>query len=168
MDRPEHSSDRPSRVPWPPVLYATLAVAAALLERYAPGLPAWPESFFLRWLGWGLVLAGTGIALAGIFRFRAEGTTLDPTGRASRLATGGIFAYTRNPMYLGAVIGFSGFALALRSPWLLLLLPLMVFALIRLAIVPEEAYLERRFGAAYMDYKRRVGRWITRARREGA
>lgn len=160
MDRPEYSSDRPNRIPWPPMLYATLAVAAALLERYVPGLPAWPESLVLRWLGWGLVLAGLGVALAGIFRFRADGTTVDPTGRASRLATAGIYAYTRNPMYLGAVVGFVGFALALRSPWLLLLLPLMVLALIRLAIRPEEAYLERRFGAAYMDYKARVRRWI--------
>jgi protein-S-isoprenylcysteine O-methyltransferase Ste14 len=153
-------SDRPNRVPWPPLLYATVLCLAALLERYSPSLPAWPESFALRWLGAALFLTGLGIAVAGLLRFRADDTTVDPTGRATNLATEGIYALTRNPMYLGAVVGFVGLALALRSPWLMLLVAPMALALRQLAILPEEAYLERRFGAAYLAYKRRTRRWL--------
>ncbi len=160
MDQPEGNSDRPSRVPWPPLLYAAIACLAALLERYVPQLPAWPASAALRGLGWALVAMGFAIAIAALLRFRADGTTPDPTGRATALASHGVYRYTRNPMYLGAVIGFIGFALALRSPWLMLLVPPLAVLLHVLAIRPEEAYLERRFGASYRDYKQRVRRWI--------
>lgn len=160
MEPPEDNSDRPARVPWPPLLYAATACVASLLERYAPGLPAWPQITALLWLGGGLVVLGVGIGLAGIARFVGDGTTLNPTGHAKVLATQGIYAYTRNPMYLGAVVAFAGLALALRSPWLMLLVPLLGYGLVRLAIRPEEAYLERRFGASYRDYKARVRRWI--------
>ena len=122
--------------------------------------PAWPALRPLAWTGWALCAAGIAIALAGVARFRNDRTTIDPTGRASTLATGGIYAFTRNPMYLGALVAFVGLALGLRSPWLMLLVPLLAVALVRLAIRPEEAYLERRFGASYRDYRARVRRWL--------
>jgi protein-S-isoprenylcysteine O-methyltransferase Ste14 len=72
----------------------------------------------------------------------------------------GIYRISRNPMYLGAVLAFAGFGLARHWTWLIVLTPVMAAAIQRLAIVREEAYLERRFGAAYLDYKSRVRRWI--------
>jgi protein-S-isoprenylcysteine O-methyltransferase Ste14 len=55
---------------------------------------------------------------------------------------------------------YGGIGIAVRSPWILiLLLPLAVT--IRYGVVArEEAYLERRFGNAYRDYKARVRRWL--------
>ena len=44
--------------------------------------------------------------------------------------------------------------------WALLLLPAALAVLQRLVIVKEEAYLERRFGREYLDYKARVRRWL--------
>jgi protein-S-isoprenylcysteine O-methyltransferase Ste14 len=44
--------------------------------------------------------------------------------------------------------------------WTLVLTPLGAWVLQTFAIVPEEAYLERKFGDAYLDYKRRVRRWL--------
>ena len=63
-------------------------------------------------------------------------------------------------MYLGALGLFLGLAFALRSGGLLVVTPAVAVALQLLAIRPEEAYLERRFGDAYRAYKRRVRRWI--------
>lgn len=154
------SPDRPNRVPWPPLIYLAVFAAAFLLEHFIPQLPAWPDSFFLRWLGSALVLTGIGLAILGILQFRADETTFHPTHAADNLAVNGIYRYTRNPMYLGAMVAFFGGALAARSPWLLVLLPPTAYALTRLAIEPEEAYLERRFGDAYRDYKSRTRRWI--------
>jgi protein-S-isoprenylcysteine O-methyltransferase Ste14 len=55
---------------------------------------------------------------------------------------------------------YAGIGLAARSPWVLILtLPLAIT--LRYAVVArEEAYLERRFGDAYRDYKVRVRRWL--------
>jgi protein-S-isoprenylcysteine O-methyltransferase Ste14 len=55
---------------------------------------------------------------------------------------------------------YGGIGLAVRSPWILILaLPLAVT--VRYGIVArEEAYLERRFGDTYRDYKARVRRWL--------
>ena len=61
---------------------------------------------------------------------------------------------------LAALIAFFGLGLALRSTWLLVAVPAVAVALTKLAIEPEEAYLERRFGEAYRGYKAQVRRWI--------
>ena len=87
-------------------------------------------------------------------------TPVNPTGQARQLATEGIYARTRNPMYLGALVGFVGLGLALRSTWLLLAVPAMAVALHILAISREEAYLERVFGEEYRHFRSRVRRWI--------
>lgn len=44
--------------------------------------------------------------------------------------------------------------------WILLLTPVGAWILHRFAILPEEAYLERKFDDAYLAYKRRVRRWL--------
>jgi len=51
-------------------------------------------------------------------------------------------------------------ATVLMNWWILVLTPVCALLLQRLAIRPEEAYLERKFGAAYLAYKRRVRRWL--------
>lgn len=151
--------DRPNRHHWPPILYVVTLAAAWLLGRVVQLEPL-PSSWPLRMLGGALIVAGIGIALAALLRFRAHRTTFDPTGSASALATDGIYRYTRNPMYVGAVAAFAGLALVLSWSWLLVLVPLLVVGLRRLAIDPEEAYLERRFGDAYRSYRDAVRRWL--------
>jgi protein-S-isoprenylcysteine O-methyltransferase Ste14 len=63
-------------------------------------------------------------------------------------------------MYLQMVLVCLGFAVALWNLWILLLTPVCGWVLQRLVIVHEEEYLERKFGARYRDYKRRVRRWL--------
>ncbi len=151
--------DRPNRIPWPPLLYALVAIAAYGLERWVP-LPVWPDIAGLRWAGGAVALGGIGLAGVALAAFRSVGTTFDPTGPAAALAERGIYAWSRNPMYVGGVALFLGLALALRSSWLLVAVPLLAVALTRLAILPEEAYLLRRFGDDYRAYVARTRRWI--------
>lgn len=150
--------DRANRLPWPPIIYVVAAASAYALSRLGVPFPAMLIGY--ETAGWVLAALGIVIGLAGMVAFKSVGTAVDPTGRASVLVTGGIYEFTRNPMYLGAVLAFAGFALAIRSGGLLVLLPLIALALDRLAIRPEEAYLERRFGASYAAYRTRVRRWI--------
>ena len=51
-------------------------------------------------------------------------------------------------------------ALAANALWPLVFVVLSIVVVQRAVIVPEEAYLERKFGAPYVEYKRRVRRWI--------
>lgn len=159
MATPGHEKDRPNAVHWPPLLYVLVLGAAWLLDRLVPLPPAigTPVSSLI---GGPLLLLGVGIGASALVRFRIVGTTFDPTGSASALATGGIYQWTRNPMYLGALLAFVGLGLALHWSWLILLTMPLAGALQKLAILPEEAYLERRFGADYLDYKARVRRWL--------
>ena len=151
--------DRPSPLPWPPIIYAVTLVACWILGSLIT-LPRVPESLIIRWFGAVVFLAGVGLGLKGFADLRAAGTTMHPTGTASALVTDGVYARTRNPLYLGALIAFAGLGLALRSTWLLLAVPCVAVALTRLAIEPEEAYLARRVGPAYLAYASRVRRWI--------
>lgn len=153
------AQDRPSDKPWPPIVYAAALLGAWLLESWLP-LPALPENLLVRWFGAVIFLSGLGLGLMGLMALRAAGTTFDPTGSADTLATQGLYARSRNPLYLSALIAFFGLGLALRSTWLLVAVPAVAMALIKLAIEPEEAYLERRFGEPYRRYKAHVRRWI--------
>jgi hypothetical protein len=60
----------------------------------------------------------------------------------------------------GLAFVYLGIAIAGQSVWALILLPVVLAIIQRWAIEPEEKFLERRFGAAYISYKEKVRRWI--------
>jgi protein-S-isoprenylcysteine O-methyltransferase Ste14 len=107
-----------------------------------------------------LILAGIAVFAAGIRNFSNAATPVQGTKPTRMLVTTGVHGWSRNPIYLGMFLVYAGIGLAVRSPWILvLMLPLAIT--IRYGVVGrEEAYLERRFGDAYRDYKARVRRWL--------
>lgn len=114
--------------------------------------------------GWFVVAAGAAIIMLAVLQFRQARTTVDPTrpAKASALVRHGIFAYSRNPMYLGMGLGLAGWAVMLGSlsPWFVVaLFPLLITWL---QIKPEEAVLGTLFGRDYADYCAHVGRWFGR------
>jgi protein-S-isoprenylcysteine O-methyltransferase Ste14 len=151
--------DRPNAIHWPPALYLATLVGAYLLQRIVP-IPAWVPPAHANQIGWPLFVFGVAFGCIAIYGFRQIGTPVDPTARAERLATDGVYAITRNPMYLGAVVAFVGLGIAHGSSWLLILTCGLPLALQRLAIEREEAHLESRFGDDYRRYKSRVRRWL--------
>jgi protein-S-isoprenylcysteine O-methyltransferase Ste14 len=153
---PEMQTDRPNTIHWPPILYAVVLTIGGALHYLFP-IPPLMSAPLCAIIGIPLMVFGLAIGVAALVRFRADGTPFDPTAAATALATGGIYRYTRNPMYLGA---FAGLGLWLKNSWLVGLMPVLAIALHVLAIQREEAYLERRFGAAYRTYRDRVRRWI--------
>src|SRR6185503_4522925 len=92
----------------------------------------------------GLALAFSGVA--AVIRHR---TTIVPHHPVATLLTGGVYRLSRNPMYTGLAIAYLGLALLFGSWWPLALWPLVVVAVRRLVIRPEEQYLARRFGQTY-------------------
>src|SRR5262245_40126503 len=145
----------------PPFLFLAsllLGLASDLLL----ALPiAAPETDQVHWIiGGALILVGVALAAAGIRNFSRAATPVPTYKPVRALVTTGIHGWTRNPIYLGMFLIYGGIGIAARSPWTLLLsLPLAIT--IRYGVVArEEAYLERRFGSDYREYKGRVRRWL--------
>lgn len=145
----------------PPALFLAAVLIGLVLDRLLP-LPFPLQGIdVVRWIiGCSLILIGLAFFAAGIRNFSRAATPV-PTNEPTRvLVTTGIHGWTRNPIYLGMFLFYGGIGVAAQSTWVLVLtLPLAL--LIRYGVVArEEIYLERRFGDAYLDYKRRVRRWL--------
>jgi protein-S-isoprenylcysteine O-methyltransferase Ste14 len=105
-------------------------------------------------------VAVLGLGLYPVILLRRTGQSENPWTPTTEIVTRGPFKFTRNPLYLQMVLGCIGFAIMLRNRWILLLTPVAAWGLQVLAILPEEAYLERKFGESYRSYQRRVRRWL--------
>jgi protein-S-isoprenylcysteine O-methyltransferase Ste14 len=91
---------------------------------------------------WLSIALGIVVTLPGIWlRALASGHVK----KNEELTTSGPYAYTRNPLYLGSLIMAVGFAIAARSPWILVLMLLMFFAIYLPVIRGEEEYLRETF-----------------------
>jgi protein-S-isoprenylcysteine O-methyltransferase Ste14 len=108
----------------------------------------------------GLILVGLAAFGAGIRNFSCAATPVQGTRPTQALVTRGVHGWSRNPIYLGMFLVYGGIGLAVRSPWILILLLPLALTIRYGVVAREEAYLERRFGKAYRDYKARVRRWL--------
>jgi protein-S-isoprenylcysteine O-methyltransferase Ste14 len=87
---------------------------------------------------------------------------------AKDLVTGGFYAHTRNPMYVGNVLILVGLAVASNS-WFCAVVLTAAYVFVCVAIVAaEESYLRDKFGAAFDEYCRDVPRWLPRMSGIGA
>ena len=112
------------------------------------------------WIGAAFVGAGLILMLLAVFEMRRHRTTVIPHLEASHLVTSGIFARTRNPIYLGDVLVLTGLLLRWQAhPVLYLLIPLFIFVINRRFIGPEEKRLESRFGDSFAAYCATTRRW---------
>ena len=83
-----------------------------------------------------------------------------PTSPTTTVVETGVFRYSRNPIYLALTVALVALGFVFASGWFLVVAPAAVFAVTRLAIAREEAYLARKFGAPYLAYMARVRRWL--------
>jgi protein-S-isoprenylcysteine O-methyltransferase Ste14 len=142
----------------PPLVYLAGIVIGVVISIWIPTKIV-PSS--LAWMLGGIVIVcGAVLAGSAILKFKGVGTTVRPDRTASTLVVLGPYRISRNPMYLGLALVYLGIAIADQSIWALILLPVVLTIIQRRAIEPEEAFLERRFGADYIQYKENVGRWI--------
>jgi protein-S-isoprenylcysteine O-methyltransferase Ste14 len=146
---------------FPPPLVGITVAAAMWVTASLP--PIWPPSSPVRlWAGVILLAIGIAIALSAVNSFRRAQTTVNPLKpeTSTSLVSTGIFARTRNPMYLGMLIGLLAWAVYLASP--LALLGPVAFALYitRFQIVPEERAMQSLFGSAFSEYSHSVRRWL--------
>ena len=106
------------------------------------------------------VIAGVILLVAAARQLRRHRTTIIPHQTASALVTDGIYARSRNPIYLADVFLLVGFSLWWGSVLGLLLAPVFVLVMNRRFIGPEEARLRASFGTAFDTYVERTRRWL--------
>lgn len=136
-----------------PLLYPALFIPSPrLFPTFAPAIVL------------GLAMAVTGQAIRAVtigLEYIVRGGRYERV-YAENLVTGGIFAHTRNPMYVGNVLILAGLGVMANSVWFVSIgVPVFVFfyyAIVR----AEEAYLLARFGGEYERYMSEVPRFIPR------
>lgn len=139
----------------PPLWLAVFAaITWALAQVAATPLP------YDRALGGALI--GLGLALMAIAAAQMvlHHTTFIPRRDPSDLVTSGVFAFSRNPIYLGDALVLGGLALYWHAPLGLLLVPLFMAFITRRYILGEEARIAAHFGESYAAYRARTRRWL--------
>jgi protein-S-isoprenylcysteine O-methyltransferase Ste14 len=152
----KHDPDSPKVIALPPVIYAI-----GFLAGYACNL-WWDWSFGIGKavaLGWVLVIGAGLLALWAAWHFHRAGTNIHPTEPTTALVIADPYLATRNPMYLALATVHIGLSALLDAPVallaLLVILPLMHWGV----VLREEAYLEAKFGEAYLRYKQASKRY---------
>ena len=118
-------------------------------------------------LGFPFTLIGLAPLIVGLFidlqatrTLTKNNPTLSTSENPKVLVTGGFFQYSRNPMYLGGIILGLGLAMLLGSLSSFVILAVFFLLLQFLFIPNEEAQLKAIFGEEYLDYMKRVRKWI--------
>ena len=155
-----NTADRPSTVPWPPIVLVAVIVAAVALNYLAP--VSWPglDDTPARLIGRGIGIIGIILLVWAIITLRQNDTTVLPDVGATNLVTSGPYWRYRNPIYLADAMILLGAAELTKNVWLVAAAAVFAALVTWLAILPEERHLERRFGQAYLDYKKKSRRWI--------
>ncbi len=145
----------------PPVV--VVLIAGALMWSLARTVPVLPVAFAGKTVLAAIIgLAGIALGIAGVMIFRRMQTTVHPSApdKASAVVADGVYRFSRNPMYLGLALLLTGWGVFLGDVANAALLGLFIAYMNRFQIRPEERALEAKFGAAYVDYKSSVRRWL--------
>jgi Phospholipid methyltransferase len=109
-------------------------------------LPFVPASVPRFWIGGGLFGFAFALAIWAIRTIRGAGTRIETNKPTTLIVTNGPFRFTRNPVYIGMLLGQTGIAIGFDNLWVLAML-VPFYLVIRYGVVArEEAYLERKFG----------------------
>ena len=110
------------------------------------------------------ILVGIGILIGvlALFQFKRASTTIDPTkpDKASNLVVGGIFKFSRNPMYLALLLVLLALGVFLGNAFNTLIVAGFVGYMNRFQIIPEERILLEKFGRSFKDYCILTRRWF--------
>lgn len=141
-----------------------IVLGALVLVRVGRGVwplgPEWGAAAVIRSVGMSVKWAGILTLCVAYGAMALARTTINPRRHTRTVVTTGIYRFTRNPIYLGWFLyllggGLEGLSLFRVS------IALCAIALLHWAVVlHEEQYLENTFGEDYLQYKRRVRRWL--------
>jgi protein-S-isoprenylcysteine O-methyltransferase Ste14 len=152
------ASHHPDIILKPPYIFGCVFLMALLLEAFWGGdVFSWGMQFFM---GCILLAAGSIILALCFMRFAEAKTNISVHQPATALVTTGLYRFSRNPIYIGLFLIYTGLCILLDVVWGYALLVPLFYVMNRFVITPEEEYLGRIFSETYQDYKTRVRRWL--------
>ncbi len=143
----------------PPPKYLNLVIGFQVVLHFVVPIRRviwWPYSS----LGLVLIALGAIINMWAVRLLLEKNTTLEFHGMASVLVTDGPYRLSRNPVYLGSIFVCLGLAILLGSLTAIVFPAALFWILNALYVPPEETALQTRFGGPYLDYKRKVRKWL--------
>ena len=143
----------------PPLVYIGFIVLGALLQYTIAPIP-FPGDAWIRIVGVIIVVAGLALIFSALATFRRTGQDPKPWTPSPELIVQGPYRWTRNPMYVGLTCILVGLGLALNNLWFLLLAAVALLVVHFIAVLPEEKYLNEKFGSSYKEYRTKVRRYI--------
>ena len=144
----------------PPFVYLGAVAVGGLLHVFVFALPVDLPLALRMGLGVATALFGVALVAAAIGLFRRTGQDPKPWESTPEIISTGIYRFTRNPMYVGMALLQASIGITWGNGWILALVPVVLVTIYTIAIRHEEAYLERKFGSTYLDYKHSVRRWL--------
>lgn len=109
-----------------------------------------------------LILAASSIGILALYDFHKHQTTFHPhtPEKTSTVVDTGVFAYSRNPMYISLAITLIALGVYLQNYTSFIIIPLFIWYITRYQIIPEEKMLNKLFPNDYQAYSQKVRRWI--------
>jgi protein-S-isoprenylcysteine O-methyltransferase Ste14 len=142
----------------PFLIYIALALCALLAQKYIPLLFI-PQAS-ARIAGVIIMVFNLSIGLPAVRGMLSAKTSPNPHRPTTSLIFSGPYRFSRNPMYIGLTLLYAGLMIFFQNLWGLILLPVVIWLITIWVIIPEEKYLELKFGNEYLSYKSIVRRWI--------
>lgn len=142
----------------PPIIFLGIGIVAVLINSIIPLCINGPSWFF--YIGLAVLL----ISFLGfgymIQFYKKHETEIEPNKTTSKIITSGLYRYSRNPVYIISSLGLISFGFIFDTYWpIFAFLPALIIVYYT-AIRKEEKYLEEKFGEEYLNYKKKVRRWI--------
>lgn len=142
----------------PPFVFLGGIIIGFIIDLFIPA-PFVSEAYDLP-AGVFIIMLGIALMVWAVRLFSAAGTNVDVRQPSTKVVSDGPYRYSRNPIYVAMGLIVLGAAIWLNSLWILFSLMVILPVIEGGVIRREEAYLERKFGQTYLDYKAKVRRWI--------
>ena len=142
----------------PPYIAFTLLFLSWLADYLFPQF----RFIFGKYIYFGILffIFGLSITFSSFYFFKKNKTPIIPGQKPKFMVAEGTYKFTRNPMYLGVTTALLGFSIYFGN-LLSFLSPIIFFLIMNYYFIPrEEKLLEKIFGKQYLDYKKKVRRWV--------
>jgi len=151
-------TDNPGVIALPPLIYAAGVIIGIVLHFIHP--ISFLPNYLNPWLGIVLIVISILIVLPAVRSFTNAKTEFHVRKPSTALVKTGLYKYSRNPMYISLTLLYFGITFLINSLWLLILVIPVLIIMQKGVIEREESYLEKKFGDDYIEYRKRVRRWI--------
>ena len=142
---------------YPPFLTLLGLILQGFLNSF---LPFYSFNYFPTILSIALVLIGVGSIVYLLGLFKKKETAILPDGDPEVLLTDGPYRYSRNPIYISMTIILIGSAMLYNCLSAFIIPILFMISVKNIWIDYEEAKLKKIFGQEYLNYQKKVRRWI--------